>query len=120
MSLAILELGDVEMVPFTLRYEGILHSSQAKKADGKRERHAMRLAFHQQLPRLWKLHPRARGYANRGWTDLPNRGQTFLDGAGRIVRRDYDWAKTVRRNLDFIPFVIRGANLTMVCELDIR
>jgi hypothetical protein len=119
------DLGEDEVRPFKLQYKGPLHSDQAKHTDKKKERHDMRRAFHLQLIRAWQLTPALRRVSSK-FTDLPYRGQTsefrFIERDGTVSdgRMDREWAKIKRRNIDFVPLVIRAKDVSLVCELDIK
>jgi hypothetical protein len=116
-----IELADEELMsPFVLQFKGPLHSSQG--SDGgriKREKHNVRRAFHEQLKARWFKIRKLERLARSGWV-VPERGAKRVLPDGTIATYDWNWAFTQRRNIRFIPLVIRAQSISLVAELDIR
>lgn len=111
---------DLEMRPFNLQFKGSLHSDQT--SNGKRRRdemQAIRRALHPQILKACNLNPLLKRIAGSGFISLRERGFTMGTGIG-ARRWDTDWAKVTRRDLEFVPFVVRGAQRTLTCALDLR
>jgi len=102
-----IEDGTATLVEFRLIYSGILSAASS----GKKEKHAIRKVFGEQLRELWKVHPAlaGRAYMAAALSDWPDReasksGRTWLD-------------LTMEKHGGFVPLVTEGLALT--CDLDI-
>jgi hypothetical protein len=103
---------------FRLTYAGPLKAQQNRAVDGKKDRksdhkHALRLAFHEQLKRLWEITP----HLARGQRD--DDGMNWVNGENRFATyKAEDLAK--KHNLfgwNFVPLITK--ELDLVCSLDI-
>ena len=112
--------GDLEVRPFALQFAGKLHSDQTSdRARRLRELQEIRRALHPQLMEAWRLAPVLRQVSQHKWHGLPYRGEKIVRADGSEMRPDGHWVKAERGGLNFIPLVIRAAQVSMVCELDI-
>jgi hypothetical protein len=113
------DFGEIDMRPFELQYKGSLHSDQGGGARRRSEIQEIRRAFHRQLPKAWRLNTLLHQKSLGNFFGFPYRGEIYRIDDTRTMRCDPDWAKVKRRNIDFVPLVIRASQMSMVCELDI-
>jgi hypothetical protein len=100
---------------FTLKYRGGLPSAQGGNSKDAKQR--IRRAFHPQLENCWKRTPDLNKFyqsqevgGERRWL-IVNKGGPGWSGT---------WAGIPVSEFTFIPLVITGYYLKLVCELDIR
>jgi hypothetical protein len=111
------------MRSFSLQFKGPLHSDQTSNgARRRRELHSIRHAFHFQLLRVWQLTSLLRQFSTDNFDGLPYRGQIydFPDDDGKPLRVDPYWGRIKRRDVEFVPLVIRASDISLICELEIR
>jgi hypothetical protein len=104
--------GPFDVVKFTLTYRGRLLSAQARSRERKDNAHEMREAFRHQLFEAWKDYPPLKGKWEAGVVgpQLPR-----WNDPARI-----DWCHREVSRILFCPLVVRGPQLHLNCDLDIK
>jgi hypothetical protein len=97
---------------FTLTYRGRLPSGQeTDRAAHKKTQMEMRRSFHAQLARQWRSVAALRRYFENAFKFPVGDSDVPLAWSHHTVAK-FDF--------DFVPLVVTGANLKLICELDMR